>query len=355
MNKTAVFIMPVKITGDEMSLNHFKASVESIKKQTDSNWKLVIVDDYSDDRKVYEAIDEVKKDLGEKLRIIYSDRNYGTGQARNKGIRYAAEIGAPFILYNDSDDISDPLRPELVRRAFDKDDTVNVVHTGFDVIDENGKLVPRDQISLSVREIIDGHKQDIVEGENAWIAIAMKKKYTNLTSCTAVKTSLALAEPFPAASVSEDCHTWLRYAAHPGKFVFIREIKGGYRICTGVQSRSRSINADFYEKMFQNDSAGFEEAVKIAQKYGTMGGFAEDDVRAAFYVRLALTLLHGASEEYCQKSLAKAAQISKEKTLAYIDRLPCEPAKKIASQHWQEHKTIISTKKGGLYRLFFVV
>lgn len=53
--------MPVKITGDEMSLNHFKASVESIKKQTDSNWKLVIVDDYSDDRKVYEAIDEVKK------------------------------------------------------------------------------------------------------------------------------------------------------------------------------------------------------------------------------------------------------------------------------------------------------
>ncbi len=344
--------MPVKITGDEMSLNHFKASVESIKKQTDSNWKLVIVDDYSDDRKVYEAIDEVKKDLGEKLHIIYSDRNYGTGQARNTGIRYAAEIGAPFILYNDSDDISDPLRLELVRRAFDKDDTVNVVYTGFDVIDENGKLVPRDQISLSVREIIDGHKQDIVEGENAWIAIAMKKKYTNLTSCTAVKTSLALAEPFPAASVSEDCHTWLRYAAHPGKFVFIREIKGGYRICTGVQSRSRSINADFYEKMFQNDSAGFEEAVKIAKKYGTMGGFAEDDIRVAFYVRLALTLLHGRRKNIAKSPWQKRRRSQKKKRLPTSIDCPVNRRKKIASQHWQEHKTIISTKKA-VYIAFF--
>ena len=244
------------------------------------------------------------------------------------------------------------MRLELVRRAFDKDDTINVVYTGFDVIDENGKLVPRDQISLSVREIIDGHKQDIVEGENAWIAIAMKKKYTNLTSCTAVKTSLALAEPFPAASVSEDCHTWLRYAAHPGKFVFIREIKDGYRICTGVQSRSRSINADFYEKMFQNDSAGFEEAVKIAKKYGTMGGFAEDDIRVAFYVRLALTLLHGASEEYCQKSLAKAAQISKEKRLPISTDCPVNRRKK---SHHSTGKSIKRSyqRKKAVYTAFF--
>ncbi|MBQ6921742.1 MAG: glycosyltransferase family 2 protein, partial [Clostridia bacterium] len=103
-----------------------------------------------------------------------------------------------------------------------------------------------------------GHKTDIVEGENAWIQIAMKKKYTNLTSCTAVRTSLAFEEPFPAVSVSEDCHTWLRYGAHPGKFVFLREIKGGYRICSGTQSRSRSLNADFYERLFLTDSDGFE-------------------------------------------------------------------------------------------------
>ena len=286
--------MPVKLSGDELELRLFRESVESIKRQTDDNWILIMVDDYSDKQNVYDAIDEMKNDLGDKLHVIYSDKNYGSGAARNKGVKCAYEIGAPFILFNDSDDISDPRRLELVRKAFDEDETVNVVYTSFDVIDENDNVVPHDRILMSVREIIDGHQVDIVEGENAWIGIATKKKYTNLTSCTAVRTSLAAEEPFPSVSVSEDSHTWVRYAAHPGKFVFLRDIKGGYRICSNVASRSRSNNADFYKKMFEVDSAGFEEAVKVAKKYGTMGGL-ENDIRTAFYVRLALSLLHGES------------------------------------------------------------
>ena len=178
---------------------------------------------------------------------------------------------------------------------------------------------------MSVREIIDGHKVDVVEGENAWIMIATKKKYTNLTSCTAVRTSLAFSEPFPVGSASEDSHTWVWYAAHPGKFVFLRDIKGKYRICSNVESRSRSNNINFYGEMFKMDSSGFEEAMKIAKKYGTTGGWDENDLRAAFYVRLALTLLHGGSEKYCRKSLSLAINISKEKTLEYIDLLYCEP------------------------------
>ena len=284
-----------------------------------------MVDDYSDSKAVYDTIDEMKNDLKEKLYVIYSDKNYGTGTARNKGVKYANEIGAPFILFNDTDDISDPRRLELVRKAFEKDDTVNVVYTSFDVIDENDNIVPHDKINMSVREIIDGHKVDIAEGENSWITIATKKKYTNLTSCTAVRTSLACQEPFPVGSASEDSHTWIRYAAHPGKFVFLRDIKGRYRICSNVESRSRSNNTDFYGKMFEMDSSGFEEAVKIAKKYGTMGGWDENDLRAAFHVRLALTLLHGGSEKYCRKSLSLAIGISKEKTLKYIDLLYCEP------------------------------
>lgn len=328
MNKTAVFIMPVKINGNENELRFFRASVESIKRQTDSDWLLVMVDDYSNDQKVYDAIDDIRKDLKEKVHVIYSDKNYGTGIARNKGILYANEVGAPFVLFNDSDDISDPRRLELVRNAFEKDDSVNVVYTSFDVIDENDNLTPVEKIAPTVREIIDGHKSDIVEGENAWINIAIKKKYTNLTSCTAVKTSLAVEEPFPNASVSEDCHTWFRYAAHKGKFVFLREIKGKYRICSGTQSRSRSNNKDFYEKLFEMDSDGFEQAVKLAKKYGTTGDIDENDIRAGFYVRLALTLLNGGLAEYCKKSLGISLKISKEKTMEYIEKLPCESEKK---------------------------
>lgn len=169
------------------------------------------------------------------------------------------------------------------------------------------------------------YKVDVVEGENAWISIATKKKYTNLTSCTAVRTSLAIQEPFPVASVSEDSHTWVRYAAHPGKFVFLRDIKGGYRICSNVESRSRRKIANFYEMMFKVDAAGFEEAMKVAKRYGTMGGLNDDAIRIRFYVRLALSLLHGGSEEYCKESLTIALKISKDEAMQAIEQLYCKP------------------------------
>ena len=77
--------------------------------------------------------------------------------------------------------------------------------------------------------------------------------------------------------------------------------------------------------MFKVDSAGFEEAVKIAKRYGTMGGLNEDVIRLSFYVRLALSLLHGESEEYCKESLSIATEISRGKTLEAIDMLYCRP------------------------------
>lgn len=338
-SKTVAFIMPVKLNGEETELRHFYDSIASIKNQTDEDWVLVIVDDYSHNEKVYEAIDTVKADLKEKVHVIYSHQNYGAGTARNIGIRYANEIGAPFILFNDSDDLSDPRRLELVRKAFEEDETVNVVYTSFDVIDENDNPVPLEKVNPTVKEIIDGHTVDVVEGECAWIGIATKKKYTNLTSCTAVKTSLAVAEPFPKSSVSEDCHTWLRYGAHPGKFVFLKEIKGKYRICSGTASRSRSEHDDFYEKMLDMDAAGFEEAVKIAQKYDTMGGLDENDLRTAFYVRLALCLFHGGDENYCKKALAVACDISRNQTLRLIDLLYCEEQDKVRMKELLESDT----------------
>lgn len=328
MKTTAAFIMPVKISGDDVYLNFFKASVRSIINQTDKDWILVMIDDYSDNKKTYEIINEFKEELKDKLHIIYTDKNYGTGVARNKGVKYAYDFGAPFILFNDSDDISNPRRLELVRKAFE-DETVNLVYTSFDVIDENDNIVPPNKINKTIEEIIDGHKVDIVEGEKSWAQIAMKKKYTNLTSCTAARTTLAIQEPFPSTSVSEDCHTWFRYGAHPGKFYFIKDIKGGYRICSNVASRSRAEHSNFYEKMFSVDTDGFEQAMKLAKKHGTMIDLPEEEIRAAFHVRLALCLLHGGSIEYCQKSLKIAVDISKEITEKYIDLLYCEEEDKL--------------------------
>ncbi len=49
--KTAAFIMPVKLNGGEVDLRHFRESVDSIKAQTDKDWILIMVDDYSESKK----------------------------------------------------------------------------------------------------------------------------------------------------------------------------------------------------------------------------------------------------------------------------------------------------------------
>ena len=323
-NNTPAFIMPVKISGSEQELRHFRLSVESIKNQTDNDWVLIMIDDFSDNEKVYDALEAVKNDLKDKAHIIHLEKNVGAGMARNIGIRYADEIGAPFVIFNDSDDISHPRRLEAVREKFNDKDT-NVVYLSFDVIDENDRVVSEDEICLSVRDIILGHKKDVLEGEDAWIGISTKKNYTNLTSCTAVRTSLAVAEPFPPVPVSEDANTWLRYAAHPGKFAFVDGILNHYRICSAVDSRSRGQNTDFYLKKAAVDSDGFEKAMAISRSFGRIKPEDEDPIRAAFYVREALSMLYGDSEDCAKELMLSAVKISKERALQCIDMLDCKP------------------------------
>ena len=321
-NTRAAFIMPVKISGSERDLRFLHESVESLKAQTDKDWVLIMVDDFSDNEKVTAALEEIKADLKERADVIHLEKNVGAGQARNVGVKRAEELGAPFILFNDSDDNSDPRRLELCRKAFE-DETVNVVYSSFDIIDENGNVRSPEGINMSVQEILDGHKVDIVEGEDAWIQIATKKKYTNQTSSTAVRTSIAVKTPFPKRSVSEDSHTWVRYGAYPGKFVFLRDIKNSYRICTDQQSRSRSLYDDFYDQMAAVDIEGFEEAMKLAKSFGRVKPEDEDGIRRAFYVRLALSEYHGGADSVGEKLLRKACEISREKTLEDIARLQC--------------------------------
>lgn len=324
MNEQAAFIMPAKLSGRELELCHLMRAVASIQQQTDQNWILIIVDDYSNNDKVSAALDEIEEMLKERVHIIRLRKNVGTGMARNIAVSYANEIGAPFVLYNDSDDMPDPRWLETVRRKFAEDGETNVVYSSFDVIDENDAPVPWENICMPVREILLGHQKDISEGENAWIGIATRKNYTNLTSCTAVRTWLAVKEPFPAQTISEDTHAWFRYGAYPGKFVYVRNLKNRYRICSGRESRSRSQNADFYTVKTSVDQDGFEKAVELALRFGTISPEEIPQIRLAFYVRLALSILYGGYEEGAAELLASACRISKDKTLECIALLDCD-------------------------------
>lgn len=316
-----VFIMPHGISGTGLARRHLDEAIESIERQTDKNWKIVIIDDYSQDLNSRNYLKLVKNRLQDKIELIFSPKHIGTGMARNLGIQYAHKIGAPFILFNDTDDLSHCKRLDLVRQAFIKNRNANVVYSSFYVVDENSKLVDEKKVCSSVNEILEGHKEDIVNGSRAWLKIATKKNYTNLTSCTAVKTSLAIKEPFPESSVSEDSHTWIRYGAHLGEFIFLPNIKNGYRICSGTASRSREANSDFYEQKMIMDIDGFEKAAMIALSNRTISIDELTTVRVKFYVRLANSMLNGNAYKLAAKCLGVALAISQEQTINAINTL----------------------------------
>lgn len=83
-------------------------------------------------------------------------------------------------MFLDADDLADPRRLERTRAAFCSGSDVNVVYSSHDFIDEYGHPIPLDSLAPTVREAVDGHRNNPVDGEDAWIQIATRKNYANL-------------------------------------------------------------------------------------------------------------------------------------------------------------------------------
>lgn len=334
-NSTAAFVMPHKMGNSKYAVEHLKYAVNSVIGQSDNDWILIIVDDYSNDTQSDVFLKSVEEEFCGKIIVLHTDRNVGAGEARNIGIREAAKRNAPFILFIDDDDISDNNRLKNTRRIFCTDNSTNLVYSSFLVINEFGVVVDAEKISPSVRDILEGHRSDIVDGPNSWIPIATMKNYTNLTSCTAVKTELAIKEPFPTHSVSEDSNTWLRYGAYPGTFRFIDGMKNYYRVCSGTSSRSREENINFYQQKALVEVQGFNKASEISNKYGLITSDEAFKINVRFFVRLSLSMIYGEEISLAREYYLKALNMSKAVTNDAVNRLRfintsfCEKYKKM--------------------------
>lgn len=305
--QTAAFITPVYLKEfDKNQKLIFTKTVESVLNQTDQNFKLIIIDDGSKNP-VLTAFLKSLETTTNKIVVIKNRKNRGPGYARNCGIRFASKNNLPFILFNDADDISQSNRLECVRQVFEKEKQVNVVYSTFKVIDENDNCVKIKDLSNSIKEILDGHKSNLVNGENSWLKIALEKNYTNLTSATAVRTNLAIKELFPNKRVSEDLHTWLRYGAHPGEFRFLNDTITYYRIANGTESNSRSQNKKFYKKKADTDVEGFFKALKIFRRYNPKikEKFVKEII-SRFFFKEAVSIYYGNDIKDAKKLIKKS-------------------------------------------------
>lgn len=312
------FVMPHWRDENIVTKRYLDEALEGIFAQTDPNWQLVIIDDLSPCKTASLFLDELKAKHSNKIHIIKNKTNNGPGYCRNLGIKWAYEHQSPIVLFNDADDISDKRRLEIAREIFESDSQVSLVYSTFKVIDENSNIVAWSQLTQSIVEILEGHRDNPPQGINAWIEIGTEKGYTNLTSSTVVDTELAYKYPFPQEKVSEDSNTWMRYSAGGNKFVYCGEIPTLYRICqntAGSASRSREGGRrQFYLAKARVDTDGFTRALEIALTNKKIKIDQRDELLIRFYLKLAETMYREQEVDITQLQINKAKLI--DETLA---------------------------------------
>ena len=111
-------------------------TIEMVRKQTYTNWELILVDDCSPDNSAQVIESEIAKIEDDAcIHLIRKEQNEGAARARNTGIDAAH---GRYIAFLDADDIwmPDKLEKEL---AFMKEKQAAFVFTAYEFGDENAK------------------------------------------------------------------------------------------------------------------------------------------------------------------------------------------------------------------------
>lgn len=318
---TAAFIIPFFSLGHDIDYIWLEETFKSVTAQSDNNWIAFIVDDASTDVNAPYRLFKIKEKYGERINVIFLPENKGPGNARNVGIKRAYDMGCPFVMFLDSDDLAHKDRLYITRKLFNENPKAGVVYSSFDVIDEYSKNVDNDKILPSILEIINQHKNAPPQGKGVWLKIATETGYINLTSATSVRTKLAYKYPFPDVRVSEDYYTWLVYSASGWEYVYSDLIPAKYRIPRNSDSRSRNAigSTHMFNKMKSRiDIQGFEMALKIAEKNGEIKNEMKNELMIRFCLRKAESMKLDGENEIAIDLLKMANAINPELTHLFM-------------------------------------
>lgn len=147
--------------------NFLKEAIESILKQTYTNFKFIIVDDGSNDS----SFDIINSFPDERIEVIRNKRTEGLTRSLNKALR-AGE--GKYVARQDADDVSLPSRFASQVDFLEKHPEVDVLGTGIYLIDEEGNIVgertthpsPSREVFLERSEVFHGSvmiKRDALE------------------------------------------------------------------------------------------------------------------------------------------------------------------------------------------------
>lgn len=115
---------------------YIKESIESILKQTFTDWELIIVDDCSTDKTLYIAKEYAGKD--ERIRVIHNEENQKLPEALNIGFRHAA---GKYLTWTSDDNMYLSRALEEMNQYLDVHEDVPMVCTGMLFMDENMQYI----------------------------------------------------------------------------------------------------------------------------------------------------------------------------------------------------------------------
>ena len=113
------------------SSKYISNTIESVIRQTYTNWEMLIVDDCSKDDSALIVEDYVKKDS--RILLFTLNENSGAAIARNKGIELAK---GEYIAFLDSDDIWQPEKLEEQLQTM-VENNCSFSHTSYELFNEN--------------------------------------------------------------------------------------------------------------------------------------------------------------------------------------------------------------------------
>ena len=109
-------------------------TIKSILNQSYKNWKLIIVDDFSD-KKTKNILKKISKKKN--VKIFFLNKNYGAGFCRNFAIK---KSNSPYLAFIDSDDIweKDKLKKQI---SFMKKNNFSFSYTDYKTFGEKNRKV----------------------------------------------------------------------------------------------------------------------------------------------------------------------------------------------------------------------
>lgn len=287
------FITPLYIEEKNLELlGFFKEAMNSIFEQTCPDWSIVFVDDNSKNRLLDEYIEKIIAE--HKQTIIYhrNNSNLGPGISRNIAIDIAYNLGSDVVLFHDQDDLSHPKRVEVTKDIFQTKNT-DLLYSYFIPIDELGNEIALDDLSYSMKEILENNHNNPLTGKDVWKTLFAGTMYINLTSTTSVRMEYAKKIPFPNRRSSEETYTWLLYSAHGAVFDFNREIPTKYRIPRNVKgsaSRETIGEEKWHQELVESFTDAFYKCSKCALDKGTTTQDELKKLEASLFINLVTIL-----------------------------------------------------------------